>query len=95
MNKKSSELNVITKTKDLSEYVFAITHKSPKEFRFTIVVKMQNYCLEAMDNLYRANDVTLKKENIQKREDFQRAAMTAFRLLVIAITLQTSTTTAT
>lgn len=45
MNKKSSELNVITKAKDLSEYVFTITHKSPKEFRFTIVVKMQNYCM--------------------------------------------------
>lgn len=65
----------------MCEYVFTVTHESPKEYRFTIVVKMQNYCLEAIDNLYRADDVTLKKENIQKREDYQRTAITAFRLL--------------
>ena len=57
--KKQSDLLVITKTRDLANYVFETTHKSPKEYRFSIVSRMQNYVLDAVENLYRANAVQL------------------------------------
>lgn len=44
--KSTSELAVITKTKKLADYVFTVTHKSPKKYRFSIVSRMQNYCLD-------------------------------------------------
>ena len=79
--KKQSDLLVITKTRDLANYVFTITHKSPKEYRFSIVSRMQNYVLDAVENLYRANAVQLTSQTIMNREHYQREAMTAFRLL--------------
>ena len=81
MPKKQSELLVITKTRDLANYVFTITHKSPKEYRFSIVSRMQNYALDAVENLYRANAVQLTPQTVLKREHYQREAMTAYRLL--------------
>lgn len=36
----SSELAVIAKAKDLADYVFGATRKSPKAFRFTFVLRM-------------------------------------------------------
>ena len=42
MPKKQSDLLVITKTRDLANYVFTITHKSPKEYRFSIVSRMHS-----------------------------------------------------
>ena len=38
--RSSSELAVIAKAKDLANYVFGATHKSPKVFRFTFVSRM-------------------------------------------------------
>lgn len=52
-----SELAVITKAKDLCSYVMTVTDKSPKRFRFTLVAKLQNYALNIIENLYRANEV--------------------------------------
>ena len=52
-----SELQVITKAKDLCRYVMQVTHRSPKEYRFTYVVRMQNLALDVVQDLYRANDV--------------------------------------
>ena len=37
MERKQSELTVITKAKDLCSYVMTVTQKSPKQFRFTFV----------------------------------------------------------
>lgn len=37
MQRKQSELTVITKAKDLCSYIMIITEKSPKRFRFTFV----------------------------------------------------------
>ena len=56
MNSKQSELSVITKAKELCSYVMTVTQKSPKQFRFTLVSRLQNYTLEIIENLYRAND---------------------------------------
>ena len=79
--KKQSDLLVITKTRNLANYVFTVTHKSPKEYRFSIVSRMQNYVLDAVENLYRANAVQLTPQTIMNREHYQREAMTAYRLL--------------
>lgn len=52
---KKSDLFVMTKAKDLAKYVITITEKSPKKFRFTLVVRLQNYCLDIIENIYNAN----------------------------------------
>ena len=39
---KKSELFVMTKAKDLAKYILTITEKTPKKFRFTLVVRIQN-----------------------------------------------------
>lgn len=79
-----SELAVITKAKDLCSYVMTVTDKSPKRFRFTLVAKLQNYALDVIENLYRANEVFVKagdREKAQQRIDFQHQALTKLKLL--------------
>ena len=66
-------------------YVFTITHKCPKKYRFSIVSQMQNYILDAVENLYRANAVQLAQQTIINREHYRREAMAAFRLLGIVV----------
>ena len=44
MERKQSELTVITKAKDLCSYVMTVTQKSPKQFRFTFVSRLENLC---------------------------------------------------
>lgn len=66
---KKSELFVMTKVKDLAKYVITITEKSPKKFRFTLVVRLQNYCLDIIENIYFANlerDGSLRLEKQEK-----------------------------
>lgn len=55
--RKQNELTVITKSKDLCSYVMTVTQKSPKQFRFTFVSRLQNLTLSVIENLFRANDV--------------------------------------
>ena len=84
MERKQSELTVITKAKDLCSYVMTVTQKSPKHFRYTFVSRLQNLTLDILENLYRANDTFVTKTDKsaqQKRLDFQHAAMTDLRLL--------------
>lgn len=45
----------MTKVKDLAKYVITVTEKSPKKFRFTLVVRLQNYCLDIIETIYLAN----------------------------------------
>ncbi len=52
-----SELQVITHAKKLCSYVMTITQKSPKQFRFSLVGRMQGYVLDVMEELYYANDI--------------------------------------
>ena len=42
MQKKQSELTVITKAKDLCTYVMTVTQKSLKQYRYTFVSKGKN-----------------------------------------------------
>lgn len=84
MERKQSELTVITKAKDLCSYVMTVTQKSPKHFRYTFVNKLQNLALSVIENLFRANDVYVSKQDIpaqKERLGFQRAAMTDLKLL--------------
>ena len=84
MEHKQSELTVITKAKDLCSYVMTITQKSPKQFRFTFTLRLQNLSLNVIENLYRANDTFVTKENLAAREKrlaFQHQAMTDLKLL--------------
>lgn len=59
MSQQQSELNVIMKAKDLCRYVILVTQKSPKQYRFTFVSRMQNLCLEIIENIYLANAIWL------------------------------------
>ncbi len=52
-----SEPIVITKAKDPCAYVMCVTKKSPKQFRFTFVSKLQNLALSITEKLFRSNDV--------------------------------------
>ena len=47
--KKENELGIMIKCRKLIEYIFIITEKSPKKFRFTLVAKLQNEILSVMD----------------------------------------------
>ena len=84
MEHKQSELTVITKAKDLCSYVMTVTQKSPKQFRFSVTSRLQNLSLNVIENLYRANDTFVTKENLAAREKrlaFQHQAMTDLKLL--------------
>ena len=80
-----SELKVITAAKKLASYVMTITQKSPKQFRFSLVAKMQTYVLDVVENLYRANEVFISSPddipNQVLRLRYQREAMTNLKLL--------------
>ena len=84
MSDKTSELAVITKAKDLCSYIMTVTQKSPKHFRYSFVSRMQNIALSIIENLYRANDIFVKKGDsilISQRRNKQREAMTDLRIL--------------
>ena len=67
---KKSDLFVITKSKDLAKYIITVTEKSPKMYRFTLVTRLQNYVLDALENLYMANATELGA----KRAEYQNEA---------------------
>ena len=79
------ELTVITKCKELSYYVFFISEKIPKKYRFSLTNRMQNTSLDIITYLYTANDIFVRNEtDIKRREEriyYQRKAMTCIKLL--------------
>ena len=86
MSNNGSELAVITKAKDLCSYVVKITQKSPKQYRFTFVTRLQNLSLDVIENLYRANDTFVTKDRVESvavRLDYQHKALTDLRLLAM------------
>jgi hypothetical protein len=83
-----SELSVITKSKDLCNYILTITDKSPKKFRFTLVSRLQNYSLSIIENLLSANEVRVldvrnrvRSDRLEARRDYQQKAFTNIKLL--------------
>ena len=84
MEKKQSELTIITKSKDLCSYIMIITQKSPKHFRFSFVTKLHNLSISVIENLFRANDVYISRQDVQSQKErlrYQRTAMTDLRIL--------------
>lgn len=82
--KQQSELSIITKSKDLCSYVMTVTQKSPRHFRYTYVSRLQNYSLDVIENLFRANDTFVAKGDsvaFKRRLEFQHRAMSSLRLL--------------
>lgn len=82
--KNQSELTVITKAKDLCSYIMTITQKSPKQFRFTFVSRLQNLSLSVIENLFRANDVFVTRNDLNSQKErisYQRSALTDLKLL--------------
>ncbi|MCL1809135.1 MAG: hypothetical protein FWG42_05095 [Clostridiales bacterium] len=51
------DLTTIAKARELGSKVFAVTEKSPKKYRFTIVSRLQNLSLEVISDISRANEV--------------------------------------
>jgi len=75
---------VIVRAKELASYILTVTDKSPKRSRFTLTSKLQNYTLNIIENLYRANEVFVKKGDAQKAEkrlEYQQQALTEMKLL--------------
>ena len=64
MEKKQSELTVIMKAKDLCSYIMTVTQKSPKHFRFTFVTRLQNFSLDIIEHIYRANSVFIRNSDV-------------------------------
>ena len=54
MAKTEGELSVIVKAKDLCGYIMTVTQRSPKQFRFTYVSRLQNAALTTIELLFRA-----------------------------------------
>jgi len=81
---QKNELTVVMKAKDLCTYIVTVTQKSPKQFRFTFVARMQNLALDIIEDIYRANEVFIgagNPENTKRRLDLQHKALTSSKLL--------------
>ena len=84
MSHTQSELQVITFAKKLCSYVMTITQKSPKQFRFSLVGRMQGYVLDIVEELYYANDIYVtpsSRAGWAQRQAHQRKAMATLKLL--------------
>ncbi len=75
--RKKSDLFVVTSAKDLAKYIITVTEKSPKQYRFTLVVRLQNYILEVLEKLYLANSSPLG----EKRKNYQEEAVVLLGML--------------
>ncbi len=83
--KQKNQFEVITKSRILIEYIFTVTEKSPKKFRFTIISRMHNIALDIMENLIRANEIYIKDKeqtaDYRRRFYYQKEALIAIKLL--------------
>ena len=74
----------MTKAKELCSYIVNITQKSPKQFRFTFVSRLQNLALDVIESIYYANEVFIGKgheKNAEKRLDLQHRALTTLKII--------------
>ncbi len=76
-NPRDKEMAVFTHAKKLSEYIFVITEKSPKKYRWSIISRLQNASVELVENLYRAN---FEREEAL-RITFQKCAAVCIKLI--------------
>ncbi len=82
---KPSELSVVTKAKDLAEYVLRVTEKSPKKFRFTFVTRLHNLCFDILTDIFYANNVYVAGDRAEallaERRKYQQHAKVSVKLL--------------
>lgn len=79
---ESSDLIVVTKIKKLGAYIIAITEKSPAKFRGVFVNRLQNYCLDALQDIFNANFIRQDTpENKKRRENYQAEAIIKLKML--------------
>ena len=72
----SNELKVIVKAKELAKHTLILTsnaNRYPKKYRFSIVDKMQNKCLDIYEALYEANRTDIKDFKRERLESQTRA----------------------
>ena len=80
-----NELAVITHAKALCNYVFAVTEKSPKRFRFSLVSRLQNLGLDVVEHLFRANETFVAigdAEAAAVRLRLQHQASTSLKMML-------------
>ena len=75
---------MVIKSKELCSYIMTVTQKSPKQFRFTFVSRLQNLALDVIEKTYYANETFIGKgyeKNAEKRLSFQHQALTALKII--------------
>ena len=73
---REREMAVFTDAKKLSEYIFVITEKAPKKYRWSIVTRLQDTSIYVIELLYRANF-----EQDDLRLNYQKDASVQLRLI--------------
>lgn len=76
MNNNSTELQVIVKDKELAKHTMILTsnaNRYPKKYRFSLVDKMQNKCLDIYTELFEANRTDIKDYKRERLEKQTRA----------------------
>lgn len=90
-NTQPSELNVITKAKDLVKHTYTITNSTnryPKKYRFTLVNRMQNRVIDIYECLLEANELNLSiPAEKEQRQALQAKALTFTKELLFFIEL--------
>ena len=74
----NKELQVIIKSKELAKHTLILTsnaNRYPKKYRFSLVDKMQNKCLDIYEALYEANRTDIKDYK-RNRLELQTNAIT-------------------
>jgi len=71
MSTPKNELYVITICKKLNEYISTINDNAPRKFRYSIIIKIDNECIELIKDIYLANN---SKVNDPKRKEYQESA---------------------
>lgn len=78
----SSDLIVLTKAKKLGAYIMAISMKSPQKFRATYIARMQNFCLDIVESILRANAIRMDCDSdIRMRFDLQSDVIIKLKML--------------
>lgn len=78
MADNTKELQVILKAKELAKHTFMLTsnpNRYPKKYRFSLVDKMQNKCLNIYESLLEANRSDIKDYK-RERLELQTNAIT-------------------
>lgn len=76
MSSNSEELQVIVKAKELAKHTMQLTsnaNRYPKKYRFSLVDKMQNKCLDIYTELFEANRTDIKDYKRERLEKQTRA----------------------